>query len=134
MTLLSPRWCWLGLALSTAYAVVFLRPCAAALGSSPGTQYLARGQTLFQPPQAGVCEDGQARSGNCARQNHLIIDHGQAAKNIFAEATGADGGSDGGDPDREYGGNADARDDHAQRQREFHLPEQLAVRHAHAAS
>ncbi len=31
-------------------------------------------------------------------------------------------------------GNSHAGDDHAQRQREFHLPQQLAVGHAHAAS
>jgi hypothetical protein len=60
---------------------------------------LVGAEALLQPSQACVGEDGQCGGGNCAGQNHLIIDHRQTAKNIFAKAPCADGGGDGGDAD-----------------------------------
>ena len=57
------------------------------------------GPTAF-PATPGWCLQGWPdRSRNRARQDHLIIDHGQAAKNIFAEAAGADGCGNGCDTD-----------------------------------
>ncbi len=91
-------------------------------------------QALLQPSQAYVCQDCQGRGWDCAGKNDLVVDHGEAAKNIFAQTTSADGGGDSGESDGNDGGNAHARDDDAKGQREFYLPEKLAVGHAHAAS
>src|SRR5271169_669118 len=45
---------------------------------------------------------------DCASENQLIIDHGQAAKDEFAESACADGCGDCGDADGQHGGYADA--------------------------
>ena len=51
-----------------------------------------------------------------------VVDHGEAAENVFAEAAGADGGGDGGQADGDHDCHADSGDDYAESQRELHLP------------
>ena len=53
------------------------------------------------------CENG---GGNGAGENQLIVDHGQAAKNEFAEAACADRSGNRGDADGQDGGYADSRE------------------------
>ena len=71
-------------------------------------------EALLQPSQTYVCEYGQGGGWNGASQDYLIIDHGQSAKNVFAQTAGADGGSDGCQSNGKHGGNPHARDDYAQ--------------------
>ena len=85
-------------------------------------------QAFFQPAQAYVCQDRQSGRRNRAGQDDLIVNHGEPAKNVFAETAGADRGSDGGRPDADHRGDADARDNRRQRQRQLDLTQQLAPR------
>ena len=80
---------------------------------------LCAAQTFLQPAQAQVREDCQHGGGNCAGQNYLVVDHGQAAENIFAQAACADRSRDRGQTDGDHGGNPHAGDDHAERQRQL---------------
>ena len=59
-------------------------------------KWLSGAEALLEPSQARVRKYGQGGGGNCAGQDDLIIDHGQAAKNKFAKATRADSGGDSG--------------------------------------
>src|SRR5215472_5616090 len=92
------------------------------------------GQAALEPSQRLVGEDGQQGGGNGSGEDDLVVDHGETAEDVFPEASGADGGGDGGEPDGNDSGHADAGDDDTQRQREFDAQKELAVGHAHAAS
>ncbi len=75
----------------------------------------------------------QRRRHRAGQDEHIIVG-AQTAKNIAAQAAGIDGRGDGRRADADHRGDAHAGDDHAQRQRQLDLQQQLAVGHAHAAA
>ncbi len=54
-------------------------------------------------------------------EDDLVVDHGQSAKNVFTQASRADGSGDGCQADRNYGGDANSGDDDSEREWEFDL-------------
>ena len=54
------------------------------------------GELALQKSQKQVHQQRQQGGGDGAGENHPVIHHGDAAKDEFPQAPGADGGGDGG--------------------------------------
>ena len=84
----------------------------------------------LEPGQAAINREREGGGGYRAGENHRGIDHRQTAEDVLAEAAGTDGGGDGCRADGNDRRHSNAGDDRRQRQRQFHLPQQLHRRHA----
>src|SRR3984893_14793830 len=96
--------------------------------------FSSRPQTLLQPTQTRVGEQGQRRRRNRPRQNELIVHHRQSSKNEFSQSTGANGCSDRRQSHRDHHRHPHSRENHTHRQRQLHLKKKLTIGEPHAAA
>ena len=81
--------------------------------------------------QCGVGRQRQDRRRQRAGENHRRVHHRQAAEDVVAQATGADGRGDGRRAHTNHHGDAQTRHDRWQRERPLDLPQDLARGQAH---
>src|SRR6266404_7548340 len=104
-------------------------------GACPNLRlHTQRPQSPLQSSEHKVGEERQQRGRNSSRQNHLVVDHGQSAKNKFSESACADRCRDRCQPNGEHRRNSQSGDNDSRGQRQLHLEEQLAIGQSHGAS
>src|ERR1035438_554116 len=134
---------------STSCSVKFLEPTVSSLlrGMQPAAQRRASpdrkarrsisvnpaDHQLFEAAQEQVRRQGHQSRGDGTGQNHSVVHHGDAAEDELAQSARADGCRDGRNADGNHGSHANSCQHHRQRQREFHMPEQLARSKSHGS-
>src|SRR5229473_7717969 len=93
-----------------------------------------RPQSPLQSSEHKVGKERQQRRRNGSRQNHLVVHHGETAKNKFSESARANRCCDRCQSNGEHRRNSQSRDNDSRSQRQLHLEEQLAVGQSHGAS
>src|ERR1700730_10663936 len=93
-----------------------------------------RPQSPLHSSEHKVGEERQQRGRNGACQNHLVVHHGQSAKNILSEAARTNRCCNGCQSNGEHRGNSQSGDNDSRGQRQFHLEEQLAIGQSHGPS
>src|SRR5271165_2990542 len=80
-------------------------------------------QPPLRPSENKVGHERQERRRNSARQNHLVVNHGQSAKNKFPKPACADRRRNRRQPYRDDGSNSHAGHNDSRSERQFHLEE-----------
>src|SRR6266403_1209479 len=93
-----------------------------------------RSQSPLQSSEHKVRKQRQQRRRNGSRQNHLVVDHGETAKNKFSESACADRRRDRCQPNGEHRRDSQSRDNDSRGERQLDLKEQLAIGESHGAS
>src|SRR5258706_11682843 len=93
-----------------------------------------RPQSALQPSEHKVGEERQQRSRNGSRQNHLVVHHGETAKNKLSQSARADRSCNRRQSNGEHRRNSQSSHNHSRGQRQLHLEEQLTVGQPHSAS
>ena len=88
-------------------------------------------RALLHGSEQAVRGEGQERGRDRPRQDETRVHGGQAAEDVGAEASGADGRGDGGGAYRHDRGDAHAGQDHGQGEGQLDQAQPLARRHAH---
>src|SRR5947209_18523997 len=100
-------------------------------GQCPCLGMVSAAKAALDKPQNHVGEESHQGCGNGADENYAIINHGKSAEDEFTKAAGTNGGGDGRQSDREYSGDANARNNHIGSQGKFYLTHKLAASETH---
>jgi hypothetical protein len=85
----------------------------------------------LQGAQCGIGAQSEQRGGNRSHQGFHVVGATEAILNVDAKPASIDESGDGCDADTKHGGNAHARQDDTGSQRQFDLPQNLPIGHAH---
>ena len=88
-------------------------------------------ELLFDQAETEICDQGHQRRRHRAGEEQAVVVETQSAKNVFAQAAGADFRGDDRDADRNYHGDTHAGENDAHRERQFDLQQHLSIGHAH---
>ena len=90
-------------------------------------------EPALEKAKRGVGNESEQSGGNGSGEDQAIIDGGDAAKDQFAQAAGADGGGDGRDADAGHGRGAQSREDERRGQGQLDLEQPLRIGEAEGA-
>src|ERR1700683_2983998 len=92
----------------------------------------SRAQTPLDPSQTEIRRQRQDCGRKRSGQDEFVVHHRETAKNELAKSSGAECRSNGSESNRHHDRYPDARKNHAHRQRQLHLEQQLAIGKSHS--